>query len=69
MVHSLITTSNGLPVTKPTFVSKVRQALQAIGLPHQCFAGHSFRIGAATTVAKLGLEDSVIRTLGRWNSA
>ena len=30
-------------------------------------AGDSFCIGAAT--AKAGIEDSVIRTLGRWNSA
>ncbi len=59
---------DGQPLTKPRFVTEVRNALQAIGLPYQCFAGHSFRIGAATTAAKVGLEDSVIRMLGRWNS-
>ena len=46
--------------------SHIREALQAIGLPESQFAGHSFWIGAATTA---GLEDSTIRTLGRWNSS
>ena len=61
--------SSGLPLTKQKFVSHIRQVLQAIGLPYQDFAGHSFRIGAATAAAKAGLEDSAIRTLGRWNSS
>ena len=61
--------ANGQLLSKQTFVSAFRQALQAIGLPYQDFAGHSFRIGAATAAAKAGIEDSVIWTLGRWNSA
>lgn len=61
--------ANGTPLVKAYFVSTVRDALQAVGLPYQQFAGHSFRIGAATTAAKAGLEDSTICTLGRWNSA
>lgn len=60
--------ASGLPLTKQKFTSQIRQVLQAIGLPYQDFAGHSFRIGAATAAAKAGLENSVIRTLGRWNS-
>jgi len=47
----------------------VRNALEAVGLPHAQFAGHSFRIEAATAAAGAGVEDSVIRTLGRWNSS
>ena len=60
--------SSGTPLTKACFVSEVRRALEAVGLPYQDFARHSFRIGAATTAAKAGLEDSVIRALRRWNS-
>ena len=36
--------------------------MEAVGLPHTQFAGHSFRIGAATATAKAGVEDLVIRT-------
>ena len=60
---------NGISLTKSHFVSSVREALMAIGLPYQLSAGHSFRIRAATAAAKAGLEDSTICSLGRWNSA
>ena len=61
--------SDGSAVTKPWFVSQLRSILTAIGLPQQQYAGHSFRIGAATTAAMAGIEDSTIQTLGRWHSA
>ena len=57
------------PLTKAKFTDHIRQVLREIGLPYQDFAGHSFRIGAATAAAKAGVEDSTIRTLGRWNSS
>jgi hypothetical protein len=60
---------SGDPVTKPWFVAQIRTILAAIGLPQQQYAGHSFRIGAATTAAIAGIEDSTIQTLGRWHSA
>ena len=59
---------NGNPLTKAAFTQHIRAALQAVGLPESQFAGHSFRIGAATTAASAGIEDSTIRMLGRWNS-
>ena len=57
------------PVTKPWFIQRVRELLNSVGAPHLQFAGHSFRIGAATTAAMVGVEDSIIQTLGRWHSA
>ena len=57
------------PLTKASFTKEVRGVLQAIGLPYQDFAGHSFRIGAATAAAKAGIEDSTIRMMGRWTSS
>ena len=61
--------SNGDPLTKSKFTKEVRNVLQALGLPYADFAAHSFRIGAATAAARAGVEDSLIRTLGQWNSS
>jgi len=58
---------DGHPLTKSSFTSRVRDALKATGLPEQNFARHSFHIVAETTAARAGIEDSVIRTLGRWS--
>ena len=33
------------------------------------YTGHSFRIGAATSAAQVGLSDSPIQILGRWRSS
>ncbi len=60
---------NGDTLTKAAFSKHVWSALQELGLPYQDFAGDSFRIGAATTAAKAGIEDSTIQMLGRWSSS
>ena len=60
---------NSQPLTKGRFTDHIRKVLKEIGLPCQDFAGHSFRIGAATAAARAGVEDSTIRMLGRWNSS
>ena len=62
-------TSSKTPLTKPHFVKEFRKVLDSIGLPADEYAGHSFRIGAATSAALAGVEDSMIQILGRWQSA
>lgn len=57
------------PLTKPKFTSKFRDFLKLAGIDDTLYAGHSFRIGAATTAAAKGVEDSLIQTLGRWKSS
>ena len=61
--------ANGQPHTKSIFTTRIRGALQAVGLSESQFAGHSLRIGAATAAASAGIEDSMIRTPGRWSSS
>ena len=60
--------SDGTPLSRQRLVAKLRQALSACGFDCNIYAGHSFRIGAATTAAAKSVEDSTIRTLGRWRS-
>ena len=56
-------------LTKEIFIAQVRAALSVLGLDSSTYAGHSFRIGAATTAAEIGIGDSVIKMLGRWDSS
>ena len=60
---------DGKLLTKARFVEAVREALGLAGLDPKAFAGHSFRIGAATTASTCGLNDSTIQMLGRWTSS
>lgn len=64
----LFVLSTGLPLTRAYLVSNLQAALRQAGLDDTVYNGHSFRIGAATTAAQRGLEDSLIQTLGRWRS-
>jgi hypothetical protein len=57
------------PLTKAAFVDQVRRTLTLAGVEERSYAGHSFRIGAATAAATAGVDDSLIQTLGRWKSS
>jgi len=46
----------------------MREVMQRIGIDDQKYSSHSFRIGAATTAACHGVQDSLIKTVGRWES-
>ncbi len=61
--------ASGAPLTSVALVDCLRRTLQQTGFDASSYSGHSFRIGAATTAAKRGIEDSMIQTLSRWKSA
>ena len=60
--------SDGFPLTRLKLVNHLRSGLVKAKIEHSKYNGHSFRIGAATTTASCGLEDSLIQTLGRWKT-
>ena len=60
---------NGAPLTRTALVTHLRIALAQAGVDASRYAGHSFRIGAATAAAQAGYSDSFIQSLGRWKSA
>ena len=58
---------DGSPLTRDTFSRLVNQTVK--NAEWQCnFTTHSFRVGAASTAAALGVPDHMIRAMGRWNS-
>ena len=61
--------ATGAPLSRVALVSNMRAALQSSEVDASKYAGHSFRIRAATTAASVGIEDSLTKTLGRWESA
>ena len=60
---------DGRLLTKKRFVDAVRKALSLPGLNPKDYAGHSFRIGTATTAGACGLNDSTIQMLTKWSSS
>ena len=66
----LLCLGDGTPLTRSKFVKMLRSVLQKLGFQPTIYAGHSFRIGAATTAAATatGLPDYLIKALGRWSS-
>ena len=60
--------SSGTPLSRKFLVDQLHQALLMAGIDASSYNSHSFHIGAATTAAKQGIEDSLIQTLGRWKS-
>lgn len=60
---------NKQPLRRSLFVQLVRNALGSQGIDSVKYSGHSFRIGAATTAAQVGIPESCIKLLGRWDSS
>lgn len=65
----LLVHQDGRSLSRYQFLAVFRQCLQALGLVAKDYSTHSFRIGAATQAYRWGLGDSVIKKIGRWESA
>jgi site-specific recombinase XerD len=55
-------------MTRYQFSSILSRSLNLAGIDSRHFKSHSFRIGAATTLAQQGLSADVIQSAGRWRS-
>ena len=51
---------DGSTLSRERLVSSLCQVLSDVGVSTAQYSRHSFRIGAATTAAKLGVPDSLI---------
>ena len=60
---------DGTPLTRVALVRELRSAISHAGVDPSPYSGHSFRIGAATTAAAVGIQDNIIKMLGRWQSS
>ena len=60
--------ADGTVLTRFKFITSLRCLPAKVGLQAELYAGHSFRIGAATTAAAAGLPDWLIQAMGRWSS-
>lgn len=58
--------ADGSPLTQYQFNYILKACLQKFNLHQFKFTSHSFRIGAATEAATMGLDDTIIKQLGRW---
>ena len=58
---------DGFLLTQDKFSRLVNQTVKNAGWQGN-FTTHSFRVGAASTAAALGVPDHMIRAMGRWNS-
>ncbi|XP_078542343.1 integrase/recombinase xerD homolog [Lissotriton helveticus] len=65
----LLVHADGTPLTRFQFTRICKRALELLGEDVAHFTSHSFRIGAATTAAELGLSSSAIKKMGRWSSS
>lgn len=59
---------DGSSLTRYQFSAVLKKALGVIGGDYSRYQSHSFRIGAATTAAAMGLSVDEIKRAGRWRS-
>ena len=59
---------NGKYLSRTAFTLEIPFLLSIAGLNSSSYAGHSFRIGAATRAADINFPQWLIKALGRWTS-
>eukprot|EP00112_Aurelia_sp_Birch-Aquarium-sp1_P018557 Seg444.16 transcript_id=Seg444.16/GoldUCD/mRNA.D3Y31 product="hypothetical protein" protein_id=Seg444.16/GoldUCD/D3Y31 len=59
---------SGKFLKRENFTQEIRDLLAKGGFEANSYAGHSFRIGAATMAASANLPTWLIKTMGRWAS-
>lgn len=59
---------DGSPLTRYQFSAVLTKTLHALHMDTTHYKTHSFRIGAATWLAKQGTSHDTIKKLGRWSS-
>lgn len=67
---ALLQNSKGNPLSYSAVMTKLRWCVKKMGhnMEEGMFGTHSFRIGGATDLARMGLPGSVIQARGRWTS-
>ena len=66
---NLFSWDGGQALDKARFVNTVQRLLKESGCPnYESYKGHSFRSGAATSAAEMGVPDWLIKCMGRWAS-
>ena len=60
--------SDGKAISRNFFTKHLKNCLTFCDLDIKQYSSHSFRIGGASYLASLGLSDTQIRTIGRWDS-
>ena len=68
-ISPLFIMPNGKALSRTELVKRLREVVGAIHLNPAHYSGHSFRIGAASSAAKMGLPAYLIQIFGRWSSS
>ena len=56
------------PLTRLKFSTMLQSVLRHLQIHNDMYKPHSFRIGACSMAARMGVPDSLIKVLGRWSS-
>lgn len=60
--------ANGTPITAQQFRYNFKLLIKSLGKDPSCYNAHSLRIGGATSMARVGFSESLIKAQGRWRS-